>query len=60
MNLGIKFFIAILSILCVFFTIIGLYEFDFSLLLIGALFATSITLVALEVHNEAINPFKRS
>lgn len=60
MNLGIKFFIATLAMLCVFFTTIGLYEFDFSLLLIGALFAISTTLVALEVHNKAIDPFKRS
>lgn len=60
MNIGIKFFIGILAILCAFFTVIGIYAFDLSLLLVGVLFAISIALVALEAHSESINPFKRS
>lgn len=60
MYIGLKVFIAILSILCVFFTFIGVYALDVSLIAIGVLFAISIVLVTLEAQNEFTNPFAKS
>jgi hypothetical protein len=48
-SIGLKFFVALLAILCVFFTFIGVYILDFSLLAIGILFATIILLLKLEM-----------
>ena len=60
MFIGVKIFIAILTVLCVFFTFIGVYALDASLIIVGILFAISIVLVILEVRNQSTNPFIKS
>ncbi len=60
MFIGIKIFISILAVLCAFFTFIGVYALDASLITIGILFAISIVLVILEVRNQSTNPFIKS
>jgi hypothetical protein len=57
MYLGLKVFTLILAILCVFFTFIGIYALDASLIIIGVLFAVSILLIVLEAQNRSTNPF---
>ncbi|CAM9393950.1 hypothetical protein [Acinetobacter bereziniae] len=57
MYIGLKVFTAILAILCVFFTTIGIYTLDASLIIIGILFAASILLIILEAQNRSTNPF---
>lgn len=57
MYIGLKVFTAILAILCVFFTTIGIYALDSSLIIIGILFAASILLIVLEAQNRSTNPF---
>ena len=49
MPIGLKIFVAILTILCAFFTLIGVYTLDFSLIAIGILFAIVILLIKLEM-----------
>jgi len=50
--IGLKFFVAILAILCAFFTFIGVYALDFSLIVVGILFAIVILLIKLEMVKE--------
>jgi hypothetical protein len=50
--IGLKIFVAILTILCAFFTFIGVYALDFSLIAIGILFAIVILLIKLEMVKE--------
>ncbi|MCX5467684.1 hypothetical protein [Acinetobacter nematophilus] len=57
MYIGLKVFVAMLAILCVFFTTLGIYALDASLILIGVLFAASILLIVLEAQNRSANPF---
>ncbi|MCM8513441.1 hypothetical protein [Acinetobacter bereziniae] len=57
MYIGLKVFTAILAILCVFFTTIGIYALDASLIIIGILFAASILLIVLEAQKRSTNPF---
>ncbi|KAF1016587.1 hypothetical protein [Acinetobacter sp.] len=57
MYLGLKVFTAILAILSIFFTGIGIYALDASLIIIGVLFAVSILLIVLEAQNQSTNPF---
>lgn len=49
MPIGLKFFVAILAILCAFFTFIGVYTLDVSFIAIGILFAIVILLIKLEM-----------
>lgn len=58
MYIGLKVFVILLSLLCVFFTFIGVYTLDFSLISVGVLFAISILLVTLETRNKLTSPFK--
>jgi len=51
MYIGLKIFIAILAISCVFFTFIGVYALDIALIAVGILFAISILLIILETQN---------
>lgn len=57
MYIGLKVFVTILAILCVFFTTLGIYALDASLIIIGVLFAASILLIILEAQNRSANPF---
>ena len=59
MFIGLKIFISLLAVLCVFFTFVGVYALDFSLITVGVLFAVSIILVILEAQNELTNPFMK-
>ncbi|AXQ23649.1 hypothetical protein BEN71_16930 [Acinetobacter wuhouensis] len=59
MFIGIKIFISMLAALCVFFTFVGVYALDPSLITIGILFAVSIVLVVLEAQNQLTNPFMK-
>ncbi len=58
MYIGLKVFVILLSLLYVFFTFIGVYTLDFSLISVGVLFAISILLVTLETRNKLTSPFK--
>lgn len=58
MYIGLKIFSIILSLLCIFFTFIGIYALDLSLIFVGILFAISIVLITLETRNKVSNPFK--
>lgn len=58
MYIGLKVFVILLSLLCVFFTFIGVYTLDFSLISVGVLFAISILLVTLETRNKLTSLFK--
>ena len=59
MYIGLKVFSIVLSLLCIFFTFIGIYALDFSLIFVGILFAISIVLITLETKNKVTNPFRR-
>ena len=58
MYIGIKVFSIVLSLLCIFFTFIGIYALDLSLIFVGILFAISIVLITLETKNKVTNPFR--
>ncbi|WP_089605350.1 hypothetical protein [Acinetobacter piscicola] len=58
MYIGLKIFSILLSLLCIFFTFIGIYALDLSLIFVGILFAISIVLITLETKNKVSNPFK--
>lgn len=58
MYIGLKVFVILLSLLCIFFTFIGVYTLDFSLISVGVLFAISILLVTLETRNKLTSLFK--
>lgn len=58
MYIGVKILSIILSILCIFFTFIGIYALDLSLIFIGILFAIAIVLITLETKHKVSNPFK--
>lgn len=58
MYTGLKIFSILLSLLCIFFTFIGIYALDLSLIFVGILFAISIVLITLETKNKVSNPFK--
>jgi len=59
MYIGLKVFSIVLSLLCIFFTFIGIYALDLSLIFVGILFAISIVLITLETKNKVTNPFRR-
>jgi hypothetical protein len=54
---SLKIFIIILIILCVFFSIIGIYTLDILLIIIGFLFAIAVFLAILEAQHYSKNPF---
>lgn len=58
MYIGVKILSIILSVLCIFFTFIGIYALDLSLIFIGVLFAIAIVLITLETKHKVSNPFK--
>ncbi len=58
MYIGLKVFSIVLSLLCIFFTFIGIYALDLSLIFVGILFAISIVLITLETKNKVTNPFR--
>lgn len=58
MYIGLKILSIILSLLCIFFTFIGIYALDLSLIFVGILFAISIVLITLETKNKVSNPFR--
>lgn len=59
MYIGLKILSIVLSLLCIFFTFIGIYALDLSLIFVGILFAISIVLITLEAKNKVSNPFRR-
>lgn len=59
MFLCLKAFIATLMILCVFFTVMGIYTLDAILIIIGFLFAVAVLLTILEAQDQSKNPFKK-
>ncbi|RKG40396.1 hypothetical protein D7V20_01795 [Acinetobacter rongchengensis] len=58
MYIGVKILSILLSLLCIFFTFIGIYALDLSLIFIGVLFAIAIVLITLETKHKVSNPFK--
>lgn len=59
MYIGVKILVSLFAIFCVFFTFLGVYALDTSLITIGILFAISIVLVILEAQKQLTNPFMK-
>lgn len=57
MFLCLKAFIVTLMILCVFFTLMGIYTLDAILIIIGFLFAVAVLLTVLEAQDQSKKSF---